>query len=120
MESYRRRSTLASPAIATGRPPGYSISPGRGWDGVGYSADREKCVQWAIGHTAGGILGNHDAVACGKADGEFFNAPALIAARWSAEHLSARSREYLKSLPDRLVVEKELLMVDGAPSHPAP
>ena len=87
-------------------------------DLVGYNAEPEKCVQWAIGHTAGGILGNHDAVACGKADGEFFNAPALVAARWSAEHLSARSREYLKSLPDRLVVEKELLMVHGAPSDP--
>jgi predicted phosphodiesterase len=87
-------------------------------DLVGYNAEPEKCVQWAIDHAAGGILGNHDAVACGKAGGEFFNAPARVAAQWSAEHLSSRSREYLKSLPDRLVVEKELLMVHGAPSDP--
>jgi predicted phosphodiesterase len=87
-------------------------------DLVGYNAEPEKCVRWAIGSTAGGILGNHDAVACGKAGGEFFNAPARVAARWAAEHLSAGSREYLNSLPDRLVVEKEILLVHGSPSDP--
>jgi len=87
-------------------------------DLVGYNADPEACVQWAVERTAGGILGNHDAVACGKAGGEFFNSPARVAALWSADHLSARSREYLRSLPDRLVVEKELLLVHGAPSDP--
>jgi predicted phosphodiesterase len=87
-------------------------------DLVGYNAEPEKCVQWAIENAAGGILGNHDAVACRKASGEFFNAPALLAARWSADRLSARARGYLSSLPDRLVVEKELLMVHGAPSDP--
>jgi predicted phosphodiesterase len=87
-------------------------------DLVGYNAEPEKCVRWAIRRTAGGILGNHDAVACGKAGGEFFNSPALAAARWSAEHLSAEAREYLNSLPDRLVVERELLLVHGSPSDP--
>ncbi len=87
-------------------------------DLVGYNADPEACVQWAVERTAGGILGNHDAVACGKAGGELFNSPARVAALWSADHLSARSREYLSSLPDRLVVEKELLLVHGAPSDP--
>jgi predicted phosphodiesterase len=87
-------------------------------DLVGYNAEPEACVQWAIERTAGGILGNHDAVACGKAGGEFFNSPARVAALWSADHLSAQSREYLISLPDRLVVEEELLLVHGAPSDP--
>lgn len=85
-------------------------------DLVGYNAEPEKCVRWAMMHTAGGILGNHDAVACGKTGGETFNAPARTAARWSGEHLSDGSREYLRSLPDRLVVEKEILLVHGAPS----
>jgi predicted phosphodiesterase len=87
-------------------------------DLVGYNAEPEACVQWAVERTAGGILGNHDAVACGKTGGEFFNSPARVAALWSADQLSARSREYLRSLPDRLVVEKELLLVHGAPSDP--
>ena len=87
-------------------------------DLVGYNAEPEKCVRWACESSAGGILGNHDAVACGKASGEFFNAPALVAARWSADRLSAGSLKYLSSLPERLVVENELLMVHGAPSDP--
>lgn len=87
-------------------------------DLAGYNAEPDKCVRWAIEHTAGGILGNHDAVACGKSQGEFFNAPARIAALWSAEHLSEASLKYLISLPDRLVVEEELLLVHGAPSDP--
>ena len=87
-------------------------------DLAGYNAEPDKCVQWAIQHTAGGILGNHDAVACGKSGGELFNAPARIAALWCAEHLSAGSLEYLNSLPDRLVLEEELLLVHGAPSDP--
>lgn len=87
-------------------------------DLVGYNADPEFCVQWADEQAAGGILGNHDAVACGKAGGERFNSPARIAALWSMDHLSPPSLEYLKSLPDRLIVEKELLLVHGAPSDP--
>jgi predicted phosphodiesterase len=87
-------------------------------DLAGYNAEPERCVRWARERTAGGILGNHDAVACGKSDGELFNAPALVAARWSADRLSPSSRDYLRSLPDRLAVEEELLLVHGAPSDP--
>lgn len=87
-------------------------------DLVGYNAEPETCVQWAVERTAGGILGNHDAVACGKAGGEHFNSPARIAALWSADRLSEHSLQYLRSLPDRLVVEEELLLVHGAPSDP--
>jgi predicted phosphodiesterase len=87
-------------------------------DLAGYNAEPERCVQWARERTAGGILGNHDAVACGKSEGELFNAPARVAARWSAGRLSPSSREYLRSLPDRLAVEEELLLVHGAPSDP--
>ncbi|MDA8123240.1 MAG: metallophosphoesterase family protein [Deltaproteobacteria bacterium] len=87
-------------------------------DLAGYNAEPEKCVRWAMERTSGGVLGNHDAVACGKAGGESFNTPALIAARWSAAHLSDGSREYLGALHDRLVLDGGILMVHGAPSDP--
>lgn len=87
-------------------------------DLVGYNAEPEKCVRWAMENAAGGIMGNHDAVACGKSGGESFNAPALTAARWSASHISSAARDYLRSLPDRLVVDRELLLVHGSPSDP--
>lgn len=87
-------------------------------DLVGYNAEPEKCVQWALENTAGGILGNHDAVVAGKASGEFFNAPALIAAKWAASRISYASRDYLGSLPDRITIDDQILLVHGSPSDP--
>ncbi len=87
-------------------------------DLAGYNAEPEKCIRWAMERTSGGILGNHDAVACGKSGGENFNAPARTAALWSGERISEASRDYLRALPGRLVVEKELLLVHGSPSDP--
>lgn len=87
-------------------------------DLVGYNAEPEKCVRWAMARTAGGILGNHDAVVCGKATGEFFHRPALLAARWSAAHVSDDSLAYLAALPVTLRVSDEILLVHGSPSDP--
>lgn len=87
-------------------------------DLVGYNAEPERCVRWAMERAAAGVLGNHDAVVCGKAAGEFFHAPALAAARWSASRISRDSAEYLRALPDRLAVGSDLLLVHGAPSDP--
>jgi diadenosine tetraphosphatase ApaH/serine/threonine PP2A family protein phosphatase len=64
------------------------------------------------------VVGNHDAVVCGRASGEFFHAHALLAARWSAEHISASSMEYLASLPETLRLPEGILLVHGAPSDP--
>jgi predicted phosphodiesterase len=87
-------------------------------DLVGYNADPEKCVRWAREHAAAGVAGNHDAVVSGRACGEFFHAPALLAARWSAEHISPDSMEYLAALPETLRLPEGILLVHGAPSDP--
>ncbi|MGA6994071.1 MAG: metallophosphoesterase family protein [Candidatus Deferrimicrobiaceae bacterium] len=87
-------------------------------DLVGYNAEPEKCVRWAREHAAAGIMGNHDAVVTGKASGEFFHAPALLAARWSAKHISPESVAYLSALPERLRFSEEILLAHGAPSDP--
>ena len=87
-------------------------------DLVGYSAEPEKCVRWAMANCSEGILGNHDAVVCGKAGGEFFHRPALQAARWSAERVSTESLAYLAGLPVRATLPGGLLIVHGAPSDP--
>ena len=87
-------------------------------DLVGYNAEPEKCVQWAREHATAGVMGNHDAVVCGRASGEFFHAPALRAARWSAEHISPDSMEYLASLPESFRLPEGVLLVHGAPSDP--
>ncbi|MGB7970430.1 MAG: metallophosphoesterase family protein [Candidatus Deferrimicrobiaceae bacterium] len=87
-------------------------------DLVGYNAEPEKCIRWAREHSAAGVMGNHDAVVTGKASGEFFHAPALLAARWSAEHISPESLAYLSALPESHRFSEEILLVHGAPSDP--
>lgn len=87
-------------------------------DLVGYNADPDKCVHWAREHAGAGVVGNHDAVVCGRASGEFFHAPALHAARWSAQRISPDSMEYLASLPETLRLPEDILLVHGAPSDP--
>ncbi|MGE5190039.1 MAG: metallophosphoesterase family protein [Gemmatimonadota bacterium] len=87
-------------------------------DLVGYNAEPERCVAWAAENAVDGVMGNHDAVACGKSGGETFNRPALEAARWSAARLSPGAAAFLSRLPDRLAVGDGVLLVHGAPSDP--
>jgi len=87
-------------------------------DLVGYNAEPEKCVRWAMANCSDGILGNHDAVVTGKSDGEFFHHLALEADRWSASRLSDESMSYLAALPGRVALDGGILLVHGAPSDP--
>ena len=62
------------------------------------------------------IRGNHDKVVCGLDPGDLFNPVALAAARWTAEHLTPRSRKFLESLPlGPLKVEPGLTICHGSP-----
>ena len=87
-------------------------------DLVGYNAQPEECVRWAMADTAGGISGNHDAVACGRATGRNFHAGARKAALWSRDRISRESRDYLAGLPVQRFIEGGALLVHGAPSEP--
>ena len=87
-------------------------------DLVGYNAEPEECVRWAMADTAGGVSGNHDAVACGRSRGNDFHRAALQAALWSGRHVSGEAREYLAVLPARRAVEGGALLVHGSPSDP--
>jgi predicted phosphodiesterase len=87
-------------------------------DLVGYNAEPEICVRWAMANTDGGVAGNHDAVACGRSNGENFHKAARIAALWSREHLSGASRAFLAGLPARFDVEGGPILVHGAPGNP--
>jgi len=87
-------------------------------DLTGYNSEPERCVRWAMENTAGGVYGNHDAVACGRATGKDFHEAARRAALWSRDRLSIESREYLASLPPSLDVEGCALLVHGSPCDP--
>jgi predicted phosphodiesterase len=84
-------------------------------DLAGYNAEPEACVRWAMERTAGGVSGNHDAVACGRSGGRNFHAAARVAALWSRDRISPESREYLANLPVQREVEGGALLVHGAP-----
>jgi diadenosine tetraphosphatase ApaH/serine/threonine PP2A family protein phosphatase len=87
-------------------------------DLAGYNAQPEECIRWAMANTAGGITGNHDAVACGRATGWTFHDAARKAALWSRERISPESRDYLSRLPVQHSIEGGALLVHGAPSEP--
>lgn len=87
-------------------------------DLTGYNAEPERCVRWAMDCAAGGVYGNHDAVACGRRQGKDFHEAARKAALWSRERLSPESREYLAGLPSSLRAEGGALLVHGSPSDP--
>jgi len=87
-------------------------------DLVGYNAEPEGCVRWAMGNAAGGVSGNHDAVACGRSSGRQFHSAALQAALWSRDHLSDEGRDYLARLPLQLPAEGNSLLVHGSPTDP--
>jgi predicted phosphodiesterase len=87
-------------------------------DLAGYNAEPETCIRWAMENTAGGVCGNHDAVACGRTTGRNFHAAARTAAFWSRDRITPESRDYLSRLPVQLFVEGAALLVHGAPSDP--
>jgi predicted phosphodiesterase len=87
-------------------------------DLAGYNAEPEECVRWAMARTAGGVSGNHDAVACGRSGGRNFHSAARVAALWSRDRISPESREYLANLPVQREVEGGALLVHGAPGDP--
>jgi diadenosine tetraphosphatase ApaH/serine/threonine PP2A family protein phosphatase len=87
-------------------------------DIAGYNARPQECIRWAMANTAGGVCGNHDAVACGRSGGEDFHEAALRAALWSRDRIEAACREYLARLPVRLSVEGVGLLVHGSPGDP--
>jgi diadenosine tetraphosphatase ApaH/serine/threonine PP2A family protein phosphatase len=87
-------------------------------DLVGYNAEPETCVRWAMENTAGGVYGNHDAVACGRASGGDFHDAARRAAFWTREQITAESRDYLACLPSSLDTGGYGILVHGSLGDP--
>lgn len=86
-------------------------------DIVGYGADPNECVRLVRECCEACLIGNHDSVACGLEEPEFFNPMARDAALWTRAVLTEDSKEYLRSLPRKLHIE-DFLIVHGAISHP--
>lgn len=82
-------------------------------DIVGYGPQPNECI--ALLRAGGGfaVAGNHDLAATGQMSVEEFNDAAAAAARWTADHLSQESGDYLRALPP-VVIEGDFTLVHGS------
>jgi predicted phosphodiesterase len=67
-------------------------------DLVGYGAEPDACVALAERHCAICLAGNHDLAVVGVLSLEEFSRGAAIAAQWTQDTISERTREFLLSL----------------------
>ncbi|MBI5117466.1 metallophosphoesterase family protein [Candidatus Poribacteria bacterium] len=86
-------------------------------DIVGYNANPNECVEIFMAENITSIMGNHDAAACGLDDPLWFNSAAKQAVIWTRNRLDAKKKEYLRNLPDKLVLGKMLLLSHGSPEN---
>jgi diadenosine tetraphosphatase ApaH/serine/threonine PP2A family protein phosphatase len=68
-------------------------------DFVGYGASPNECIARLRPRLETSVLGNHDAVACGRMRIGSFNSDAATAARWTAGSLDEQHRAWLAGLP---------------------
>jgi diadenosine tetraphosphatase ApaH/serine/threonine PP2A family protein phosphatase len=86
-------------------------------DLVGYGADPDACVELAREHAAICLAGNHDLVVRGELPLEEFSRGAALAAQWTQQTISARTRAYLDQL-EPVFEEEELGLYHASPRDP--
>lgn len=86
-------------------------------DIVGYGPQPNEVIGRLRERNVRAVMGNHDGAAVGLVEVAWFNDAAAAAIRWTAEVLTAESRDYLAALPERRV-EGSLTAVHGSPRDP--
>lgn len=86
-------------------------------DIVGYGADPKECISLLRALNASCVAGNHDWVAVGLTDIDYFNNDAKRSVLWTRENISEADRLFLSGL--ELVKEtKDYCLVHGTLNHP--
>lgn len=86
-------------------------------DTVGYGPEPDGCVNELRARRAVAVAGNHDWAAVGKLSTRDFNPFAAEAVQWTERRITAETREYLLSLPQRRT-QGEYTLVHGSPRDP--
>jgi diadenosine tetraphosphatase ApaH/serine/threonine PP2A family protein phosphatase len=87
-------------------------------DLVGYGPDPDQCIARIRSlPNLVCLLGNHDAAALGLIDTETFNPDARLAIEWTRASLQEESVEFLKTLPEKKVVDY-MTLTHGSPRQP--
>ncbi len=87
-------------------------------DLVGYGPDPNECVARvsALPNLVC-LLGNHDAAALNQIDTDSFNPDARLAIHWTRDMLTTDSVDFLRSLPEKAVVD-HVTLAHGSPRQP--
>jgi diadenosine tetraphosphatase ApaH/serine/threonine PP2A family protein phosphatase len=87
-------------------------------DIVGYGPDPNECIERVRElPNLSVVRGNHDAATLGEVDQHTFNHEASLAITWTKRELNAESKEYLLTLPEKLVLD-DITLVHGSPRNP--
>jgi predicted phosphodiesterase len=86
-------------------------------DIVGYNANPNECITILRERNIPSIMGNHDAAACGLDDPLWFNSAARQAVIWTRNQLSPENKEYLRGLPENLMLEEGIMLTHGSPEN---
>ena len=86
-------------------------------DIVGYGPQPDEVVARLRADGATGVRGNHDSAAIGALDTDAFNDDARAAVEWTADRISAETRDWLAALPLHAVNEP-FTLVHGSPRDP--
>jgi predicted phosphodiesterase len=82
-------------------------------DIVGYNADPDECADMLRRRGALAIAGNHDLIGTGHMGFERCSNNAAYALRRTRRLLGAQTAEWLESLPSRLAVDRDVVLVHG-------
>ena len=85
-------------------------------DVVGYNDEPNECCDFLRKRDVPTVCGNHDAVACGKADPWGMHPKVLESIERTRESLSEENKAWLSELPEEIVSDG-LLFVHGAPGN---
>jgi predicted phosphodiesterase len=87
-------------------------------DIVGYYPNPNECTAICRSQGFRCLRGNHDDAALGLCDIDDFNPVAREALIWTARALKEENKEWLRQLPEKLLVDGNFLAVHGSPWDP--
>jgi predicted phosphodiesterase len=86
-------------------------------DLVGYGADPDACVALAIENADLCLAGNHDLGVCGVLPLEQFSRGAALAAQWTRDTITDRTKRYLAGL-EPAILDREVGLYHASPRDP--
>ena len=86
-------------------------------DVVGYGPYPNECIATLCEHPHSAISGNHDHAVLGRISLNDFNSDARQANLWTRDQLDERSRAYLSTLPETMVIDG-FTLAHGSPRAP--